>query len=185
MSKYHLILVLLILQAWVTKADDTERELFIEKGFNWKHYEKAQKLNLDLENYTIFNSNKSNRINGTIMMGIGGGCCGAGLYFYLWAVLFNSFEEDLEDDNYYYDYDYYYDDYRDYDDDKEAFNDFKVFCLISSGVCVATGVGLIIGGAAKRSKIGKVFTKSGTRLSLRPELDAINDRYGMRLSLSF
>jgi len=31
MSKYHLILVLLILQAWVTKADDTERELLLKK----------------------------------------------------------------------------------------------------------------------------------------------------------
>lgn len=178
MSKYHLILVLLILQAWVTKADDTERELFIEKGFNWKHYEKAQKLNLDLENYTIFNSNKSNKIKGTVMMGVGGGFAGMGFIYLLAGALVRSASEN-HNDNYYY-YPYYEDEY-----DDEVTDIAKKVYFITGGVCLATGVGLIIGGAAKRSKIGKVFTKSGTRLSLRPELDAINDRYGMRLSLSF
>lgn len=169
MNKYLLILVILILQTWIARADDVEREMFLEKGFNWKHYEKAQKLNLDLENYTIFNSNKSNKIKGAIMMGIGGGCCVTGITFFLMAALIGSVD------------DYYYDD--DYDGDE--IDDIKGVYMVSGGVCAATGLGLIIGGAVKRSKIGKVFTKSGTRLSLRPELDAINDRYGMQLSLSF
>lgn len=171
MNKYLLILTILILQAWIAQADDVEREMFLERGFSWKHYEKAQKLNLDLENYIIFNKNKSNRVKGAVMMGVGGVFCATGLPYFIGAALVNTVE-DYEDD-------YYYDD----DDD---FNDFaKRVYIITGSVFTATGVGLIIGGAVKRSKIGKVFTKSGTRLSLRPELDALNDKYGMRLSLSF
>ncbi len=96
---------------------------------------------------------------------------GIGLYFFLWGLLISSIENSY-DDNYYY-------------DDDEALDESKAISMISGGVCFATGVGLMIGGAVKRSQIGKVFTKKGRRISLRPELDAINDRYGMRSSLSF
>lgn len=182
MNRYFLIMVVLILQTWIASADDTEKEMFLAHGYNWKHYEKAQKLNLDLENYTIFNSNKSNKIKGTVMMGVGGGFAGMGFIYLLAGALVSSAGEN-HNDNYSY-YPYYEDDYDDdYDDE---FTDFaKNVYFITGGLFLGTGVGLIAGGAVKHSKIGKVFTKSGTRLSLRPELDAINDRYGMRLSLSF
>jgi len=177
MNRYFLIMVVLILQTWIVRADDSEREMFLTHGFNWKHYEKAQKLDLDLENYTIFNSNKSNKFKGTVMMGVGGGFTGMGFIYLLAGALASSVGEN-HNDNYY--YPYYEDDYDD------EFTDIaKKVYFITGGLLLGTGVGLIAGGAVKRSKIGKVFTKSGTRLSLRPELDAINDRYGMRLSLSF
>ncbi len=173
MNRYLLILITLILQTWVVQADDAEREMFIEKGFNWKHYEKAQRLNLDLENYTIFNSNKSNKIRGAVMLGVGGGTCGIGLYFIFLGALVSSVDNSYDD---YYNYGY------SGDDEVDA---IKGFFLVTGGIFCATGAGLIIGGAVKRTQIGKVFTKSGTRLSLKPKLDAINDRYGMQLSLSF
>jgi hypothetical protein len=178
-NRHLLILITLILHAWVIKANDVEKEEFLKKGFNWTHYETAQKLNLDLENYAIYVKNKSDKIRGTVMMGVGGGACGVGLYFFLCVALINSFEEDYERTNYYLGYDEYY------DDDVDADDMIKAIFLLSGSMWMATGAGLIIGGAVKRRKIGKVFTKSGTRISLRPELDAINDRYGMRLSLSF
>ncbi len=169
MNRYLLFLVILILQTWIVHADNAERDMFIEKGFNWKHYEIAKKNNLDLENYTIFVSNKSNKIKGAVMMGIGGGLCIEGLLLFVLAAILEPYDELFDD----------------YNDDYNVVDNTKTIYTIAGGVSVATGAGLLIGGAVKRSKIGKVFTKSGTRLSLRPELDAIKDRYGMQLSLSF
>lgn len=171
MNKCILALIAFFLQIWIVQADDTERQMFLKNGFNWKHYEQAQRLNLDLENYTTFYSNKSNRIKGAIMVGIGGGGCGTGLYFIFFGSLMKSA----------FDYDYDYDD--DYSEDEADFP-FN-FLIVSGGICVATGVGLIMGGIIKRNNTGKVFTKNGTQISLRPKLDLINNRYGAQLSLSF
>jgi hypothetical protein len=174
MNKYLLIVVTLVLRIWIARADDTEteKEMFLERGFNWKHYENAQKLNLDLENYTIYRANKANSLKGAIFMGIGGVSCLSALVFFLSAVLIESYDNSI------------YGSYED-DSDFEPLENTKKFYIITGGVFTATGVGFIIGGAVKRTKVGKVFTKNGRLISLRPESDAFNDRYGMQLSLSF
>ncbi len=174
MNKYLLIVVTLVLRIWIARADDTEteKEMFLERGFNLKHYENAQKLNLDLENYTIYRANKANTLKGAIFMGVGGVNCLSALAFFLSAALIEFYYNSL---------------FGLYDDDSgfEPLENTKKFYIITGGVLTVTGVGFIIGGAVKRTKVGKVFTKNGRRISLRPELDALNDRYGMQLSLSF
>ncbi len=173
MNKCILALTAFFLQIWIVQADDTEREMFLQKGFNWKHYEQAQRLNLDLENYTAFYKNRTNRVRGTVMAAIGGGCSGLGLYFIFCGSVIKSVSS--------YD-DHFYDDYDDYNEIDKAVG---TFFIVSGGICMATGVGLIIGGVIKRNTFEKVFTKSGAQLSLQPKLDLINNQYGAQLSLSF
>lgn len=150
-------------------AKDSELIEFEKSGLNVKHYQKANRLNLDLTNYNIYCSNKSNKIKGTILMGIGGGLVAEGLILFLCSALMESI-----DDN-----------YSSYYEDEETDDIIKNTYITIGGVSCAVGVGLFIGGTLKLGKIEKVFKKDGTKMSLSPKVDFFDQEYGAEISLSF
>ncbi len=99
-SKYFLIIAALVLLTQTILAEGSEEQKFIEKGFNLKHYQHAEKLNLDLENYIIYRSNKSNRIKGSIMIGVGSGVTSIGLLYVLGGALMIASDGHSSNDNY-------------------------------------------------------------------------------------
>lgn len=158
-------------QKLVDAQKNSEAMKFADRGLNYKHFQLAEQLNLDVNNYLIYRANKSHRIKGGILMGIGGGFLGTGLLYFICGALID--EADSYDDDYYY---YGYDEADDTD---------RAICFIVGGVCSTIGAGLMVGGGAVRSKVREVIRKDGNRLSLMPKIDLLNDCFGAELSLSF
>lgn len=147
------------MQKFASSQRNSEEQEFFNRGLNRKHYQLAKRLDLDLENYIKYRSNRKIRKKSNILMSVGGGIAPLGLFLVI--------EGAHTKINH---YTYYSDD---------IFSD-----IVTGGILFATGVGLTIGGAAKRSRIEKVITKSGTQLSLNPKIDILNKRYGAQLTLS-
>ena len=142
---------------------------FRKNGLNENHYQKAQYLNLDLENYKSYCSNRSNKIKGAVMMGIGGGLLAEGLI----CILLGAIYEAPVNDPY------------GYNNNDEVEDVAKKVYMITGGISGAVGLGLLIGGGVKRSNVKDVFRKDGTKISLIPSIDFLNNKYEAVLSYSF
>ncbi len=141
---------LMELQKYQDLQKNLEVQEFRSYGFNSKHYQIANSMNLDVENYRIYYTNKRNRKKGNRLMGIGGGITTIGLFFAVDGLLTLKKGPHRYNDNGYYDY-----------------SDYLFDCFSVGGTCIGTGFGLIIGGVIKRNKIREVYTKDGKLLQLR------------------
>lgn len=172
-SKYLFFIAVFSLQVQIISANEAEEEMFYANGFSSKHYMLAQRLNLDLENYKNFRLNKSDKIKGAVMIGVGSGIAATGLPYFIVGLVESRWSNSYRST---YDYDYGY-----RDEDKFIAR----VLMVSGGVVTATGIGLIVGGVVKRTSLRKVITKDGNKLSLLPRIDTINNLYGAELSISF
>ncbi len=134
---------LLDMQKLMNMQQDSEAMEFRNEGFNRKHYQTAQKLNLDVENYRIYYTNRKNRKKGNRLMAIGGGIATLGLFLAIDGLL-----TVIEPPSNGYKYSTY------------SLEDFTI-----GGMSIGTGIGLLIGGVIKRNKIRNVVTKDGIQLN--------------------
>lgn len=149
----------------------SQEQEFLARGLGTKHYQKAQRLNLDLENYTNYCANKSNKIKGAIIMGVGGAFVAEGLVCFLCGALMESVGNQDP-------YDYY-------DNDDEIKDVTKKVYMITGGISCAAGSILMAAGGVKLSKKLEVFRKDGTKLSLKPSIDFLKNAYKAEVSLLF
>lgn len=137
---------LLDMQKLMEMQQNSEVMEFRNEGFNRKHYQIAKRLNLDVENYRIYNTNRKNRKKGNRLMAIGGGIATIGFFLVIDGLL-TAIEPPQNSK-------------------KGEYDTYYLDNVATGGVGIGTGIGLLIGGVIKRNKIRDVVTKDGKQLNL-------------------
>lgn len=164
--KHCLLFIIVLTISLFAQQKVSEKEHFRRAGYNVKHYNIAQQLNLDLKNYHRYYENRKNRrIQGPVFTSIGCSLLTGGIIYYSNVSKRGTEESTIEASR------------------LDIFGYFSSSVLIAGGSTL-TSIGLIKFG---QSFWRKVYRKDGTELSfdLHPVFNPLQRDIGLQLSLNF